>query len=238
MVSGGDTDIAVTEDTSTFQLGLDDLKRRGSALLVVGSVPTELYSRASKQMLGAPDEPRRRLLVLNDSTPLDTRLDTDIQRSKEWTRVVRYSTLERSAAASPSPSAAVPTAVETCERRVSGGLGQLGAELATDVTEFDSLAGGLSPAELRVAFDCLPSLLSRYERDHVFRFLHVMTSHVRARNGMVHVWSPGGREDEINRMLEPLFDAVVELDVEGAEVRQRWHLRRKEVSSGWFPLEP
>ncbi|ADE03060.1 DUF7504 family protein [Haloferax volcanii] len=236
MDSGGDTDIAVTEDASTFQLGLDDLKRRGSALLVVGSVPTELYSRASKQMLGAPDEPRRRLLVLNDSTPLADRLDDDIQRTKEWTRVVRYSTLERSAAASSSPDA-VPTAADTYERRVGGGLGQLGTELANDVTEFDSLSGGLSPAELRVAFDCLPSLLSRYQRDQVFRFLHVMTSHVRARNGMVHVWSPGDREDERTRLLEPLFDAVVELDVEGTEARQRWHLRRRDASSGWFPLE-
>ncbi|CQR50247.1 MULTISPECIES: DUF7504 family protein [Haloferax] len=237
MVSGGDTDTAVTEDTSTFQLGLDDLKRRGSALLVVGSVPTELYSRASKQMLGAPDEPRRRLLVLNGSTPLDDRLDSGVERSAEWTRVVRYATLERSAAASPSPAAAVPSADDTCERWIDGGLGRLGAELANDVTEFDTLAGGLSPAELRVAFDCLPSLLSRYDRDHVFRFLHVMTTHVRARDGMVHVWSPGDREDEVNRLLEPLFDAVVELDVEGSEARQRWCLRRKDVSSGWFPLE-
>ncbi|WP_049917724.1 DUF7504 family protein [Haloferax denitrificans] len=237
MVSGGDADTAVTDDTSTFQLGLDDLKRRGSALLVVGSVPTELYSRASKQMLGAPDEPRRRLLVLNDSTPLDDRLDVDIQRTTEWTRVVRYGSLERSAAASPSPSTAVPSAVDACERRVGGGLGQLGAALANDVTEFDTLAGGLSPAELRVAFDCLPSLLSRYDRDHVFRFLHVMTTHIRSRNGMVHVWSPGEREGEVNRLFEPLFDAVVELDVEGSEARQRWHLRQKDVSSGWFPLE-
>ncbi|WP_424008614.1 DUF7504 family protein [Haloferax denitrificans] len=237
MVSGGDADTAVTDDTSTFQLGLDDLKRRGSALLVVGSVPTELYSRASKQMLGAPDEPRRRLLVLNDSTPLDDRLDVDIQRTTEWMRVVRYGSLERSAAASPSPSTAVPSAVDACERRVGGGLGQLGAALANDVTEFDTLAGGLSPAELRVAFDCLPSLLSRYDRDHVFRFLHVMTTHIRSRNGMVHVWSPGERESEVNRLFEPLFDAVVELDVEGSEARQRWHLRQKDVSSGWFPLE-
>ncbi|GGC58709.1 DUF7504 family protein [Haloferax sulfurifontis] len=237
MVSGGDADTAVTDDTSTFQLGLDDLKRRGSALLVVGSVPTELYSRASKQMLGAPDEPRRRLLVLNDSTPLDDRLDVDIQRTTEWTRVVRYGSLERSAAASPSPSSAVPSAVDACERRVSGGLGKLGAALANDVTEFDTLAGGLSPAELRVAFDCLPSLLSRYDRDRVFRFLHVMTTHIRSRNGMVHVWSPGEREGEVNRLFEPLFDAVVELDVEGSEARQRWHLRQKDVSSGWFPLE-
>ncbi|AFK18990.1 hypothetical protein E6P09_09390 [Haloferax mediterranei ATCC 33500] len=236
MVSGGDTDTVVTEDTSTFHLGLDDLKRRGSALLVVGSVPTELYSRASKQMLGAPDEPRRRLLVLNDSTPLDARLSPSIQRSMEWTRAIRYTTLERGTAAVTSPVAGrVQTAYE---RHVSGGLGELGAEISEDVTEFDRLAGTLSPAELRVAFDCLPSLLSRYEREHVFRFLHIMTAHVRAQNGMVHVWSPGDRSDEINRVLEPLFDAVVELNVEGTEAQHRWHLRQKDVSSGWLPLKP
>ncbi|ELZ91306.1 hypothetical protein C440_13369 [Haloferax mucosum ATCC BAA-1512] len=235
MDSGGDSG-AVTENPSTFQLGLDDLKRRGSALLVVGSVPTELYARASKQMLGSPSEPRRRLLVVNGSTSLDDRLRPSIQRSMEWTRAIRYTTLERSATAAP-PSA-TNHAKPAYERRVNGGLGRLGAEIADDVSEFSGLAGVLSPAELRVAFDCLPSLLSQYDRNHVFRFLHTMTAHVRAQNGMVHVWSPGHRSDDVNRLLEPLFDAVVELDVEGTDAQQRWHLKQKDVSSGWFPLRP
>ncbi|KAB1194505.1 hypothetical protein GJR96_14070 [Haloferax sp. MBLA0076] len=233
MVSRGDMD-APAKEASAFQLGLDDLKRRGSALLVVGSVPTELYSRASKQMLGAPTEPRRRLVVLNESASLDARLDPAVRRSTEWTRVIRYSTLERSAAS----TAYTPDPVQQrYERRVSGGVGRLGSEIATDIQEFDSFANMLSPAELRVAFDCLPALLSKYDRETVFRFLHVTATHVRSRKGMLHVWSPGGRDDELNRMLTPLFDAVVELDVHGTDAMQRWHLLDIDVSSGWFPLD-
>ncbi|WP_411963186.1 hypothetical protein [Haloferax sp. YSMS24] len=234
MVSRGDTDTSAAEDTSTFQLRLDDLKRRGSSLLVVGSVPNELYSRASRQMLGAPTEPRRRLTVMNESASLDSRLHPSIRRSPEWTRVIRYQTLERSAAAASAGGTPIQSAYE---RRVNGGLGRLGSEISKDIENFDSLANGMSPAELRVAFDALPSLLANYERKEVFRFLHAMTAHVRAQKGMVHVWSPGERTDEVNRMLAPLFDAVVELDVDGQNARQRWHLRDIDVSSGWFPLE-
>jgi hypothetical protein len=224
------------EETSTLQRGLDDLKRRGSALLVVGSVPTELYSQASKQMLGAPTEPRRRLVVLNESASLDSRLDPTIRRSTEWTRVIRYTTLERGATASANVTTTTGPLQTAYERRVNGEMGQLGAEIADDINEFDSLANALSPAELRVAFDCLPALLSQYDREEVFRFLHVLTSHVRSRNGMLHVWSPGERDSDLNRMLTPLFDAVVELDVDGTEAKQRWHLLDLGVSSGWFPL--
>ncbi|WP_416839456.1 hypothetical protein [Haloferax sp. DFSO52] len=234
MVSRGDTDTSAAENTSTFQLGLDELKRRGSALLVVGSVPTELYTQASKQMLGAPTESRRRLAVVNDSASLETRLPPSARRSPEWTRVIRYATLERSVAAAASGGNPIRSAYE---RRVNGGMGRLGAEIADDINEYNRLANELAPAELRVAFDALPALLSNYDTEEVFRFLHVMTSHVRARNGMIHVWSPGDKHAEINRMLAPLFDAVVELDVDGKQAIQRWHLQEIDVSSGWFPLE-
>ncbi|MFC7204023.1 hypothetical protein ACFQJC_10890 [Haloferax namakaokahaiae] len=233
MAPGGETDVSVSDGASNFQAGLEALKRRGSALLVVGSVPTEMYSRASAQMLGAPDEPRRRLLVVNKTTAVEQRLESSIKRSAEWTRTIRYSAHARSSVAASSFSSPLPTATE---RHVDGGLGKLGAEISGDIEDFATLSQCLSPAELRVAFDCLPSLLSEYELNQVFRFLHVVTSHVRAHHGMIHVWSPGDRTSEVNRMLEPLFDAVVELSVEGSEPRQRWHLKDANVSSGWFPL--
>ncbi|WP_396612906.1 hypothetical protein ACH9L7_06470 [Haloferax sp. S1W] len=234
MVSGGNTDTTLADNTSEFQLGLEALKQRGSALLVVGSVPTELYARASKQMLGAPDESRRRLLVLNSTSAVEKRLHPSIERSTEWTRTVRYTALSRGAAAANSHEPSLIT--ESCERHVSGAMGQLGSEVSKDIDEFDTLAGGLDPAELRVAFDCLPTLLSEYDEEQVFRFLHVLTTHVRSRRGMIHVWSPGERDDVINRTLAPLFDAVVELKVDGTEASQRWHLNNVDVSSGWFLL--
>ncbi|UVE49452.1 hypothetical protein KU306_11020 [Haloferax larsenii] len=236
MASGGNTETTIADKKSEFQLGLEALKQRGSALLVVGSVPTELYARASKQMLGAPDESRRRLLVLNSTTSVENRLDPSIERSTECTRTIRYTALARgTAAATPHEPSLIS---DSCERRVTGEMGQLGAEITTDITEFDRLANGLDPAELRVAFDCLPTLLEEYDKEHVFRFLHVLTTHVRSRKGMIHVWSPGERDDVVNRTLEPLFDAVVELTVDGTEAKQRWHLNTVDVSSGWFVLEP
>lgn len=56
------------EQTPGFSSALAALKRRGSALLVVGAVPTEAYRRASTWLLGDPaaDRPRRRLVVVPD----------------------------------------------------------------------------------------------------------------------------------------------------------------------------
>lgn len=254
MDQGGGAD-DVPEDAPGLAAALDDLKQRGSALLVVGSVPADVYRQVSVQMLGDGDAaPRRRLLVTNATDgERDSRLEAVERRTPEWTRLVRFAALScRSAAASSGRVSAVsPAETETeadtdsdsdvdgdpIAHRVDGGVAQLGAEVTKVVEQFDAIAGGLTPAELRLAFDCLPVLLAEYDIETGFRFAHILANHVRAVDGMAHFWLPRERDDEAVRVLEPLFDATVELRLDGTQLRQRWHFRDRNLSSDWLVLE-
>jgi hypothetical protein len=53
---------------------------------------------------------------------------------------------------------------------------------------------------------------------------------------MAHFWLPRELDDEAVRVLEPLFDAVVELRLDGTELQQRWHFRDVDLTSEWLVL--
>lgn len=257
MVQGGETDAVDSDGATGFARALDELKGRGSTLLVVGSVPEETYVRMSAKMLGNGDAAQRRRLVVTPGTDVsrrDVRLENVSRRTPEWTRIVRYETRARSSATlvgsggSTVPSPDSPTNVDGDRRTaadardplanvVDGEIPELGSEIAKTIAQFDGIASGLAPAELRVAFDCLPSLLSEYDRETVFRFLHVLGNDVRSVGGMGHFWLPRDRGAETVRLFEPLFDATVELRLDGRELRQRWHFRDAEISSEWLSVE-
>ncbi|MDS0293023.1 DUF7504 family protein [Halogeometricum luteum] len=251
-------------DAPGLAAALDGLKQRGSALLVVGSVPADVYRKVSVRMLGDGDAaPRRRLLVTNATDDgRDSRLETVERRTPEWTRIVQFAAPSRgSAAASNGPGSTVspmepgaPNSDSNSEPEsnadsdadaagdpiahcVDGGVTELGAEVTKTVEQFDAIAGGLAPAELRVAFDCLPTLVAEYDLETGFRFAHVLANHVRAVDGMAHFWLPRERDDEAVRVLEPLFDATVELRLDGTQLCQRWHFRDRNLSSDWLVLE-
>ncbi|ELZ26182.1 hypothetical protein C474_20816 [Halogeometricum pallidum JCM 14848] len=248
-------------DAPGLAAALDGLKQRGSALLIVGSVPADVYRQVSVRMLGDGDAaPRRRLLVTNATDDeRDSRLDGVERRTPEWTRIVRFAAPSRGSAAASSgqTSTVSPAEPETATNSnresesdadtdaggdpvahcVDGDVTELGAEVTKTVEQFDAIAGGLTPAELRVAFDCLPVILAEYDLETGFRFAHILANHVRAVDGMAHFWLPRERDDEAVRVLEPLFDATVELCLDGTQLRQRWHFRDRNLSSDWLTLE-
>jgi hypothetical protein len=244
MDTGGGAD--ARSDAPELASALDGLKRRGSALLVVGSVPADVYRRASARMLGDGD--RRRLVVTGVSDCQDSRLEAVPRRTPEWTRIVEFEAPARSTAAavctddsttSPagpeSPAESAP-ARDPLANRVDGDVVELGREVAKTIAQFDSIAGGLSPAELRLAFDCLSVILAECDLETAFRFSHVLANHVRSVDGMAHFWLPRELDDEAVRVLEPLFDAVVELRLDGTELQQRWHFRDVDLTSEWLVL--
>lgn len=250
MASGGGKDYAGGEDAISFAHALDTLKQQGSALLVVGSVPDETYAEASARMLGDPtaDPPRRRMVVVPefDRRRAVTKLNDAGDLSPEWTRIVVHDSTARSGAAGAevaadaqmhvanvdSPALRVARATEVVE----GDIASLGATISTVIEEFERAANGLEPAELRLAFDCLPSLLTEYGEETVFKFLHPLAYHVRQVGGMSHFWLPRERTSEITRTLEPLFDAVIELRIDADGVKQRWHFRDLDIVSDWLPV--
>ena len=245
----GDETRPVDEETESFVDALAALKRRGSALLVVGAVPEDAYRTASCVMLGDADAtpPRRRLLVTPHpgGPAIDDRLRKTGPVSPETAHVVTCAdgargTVADAATTDPFASPATwqtpitdPDVTGTSDE---GPFGELGSAISRSIESFVDASGGLDPAELRVAFDCLPSLVGRFDEETLFRFLHLLTSHVRLVSGMISVWLPQPRTDRLVRLLEPLFDAVVELRVNGV-LTQRWEFRDSDVSTDWFEFD-
>ena len=269
MHTGGGSDDAAVGATVGVATALEDLKARGSALLVVGSVPEDVYARVSGCMLGDSSEDRRRLIVERGRSP-DVRF-SDVDRwTPEWTRILRCDVDARGSTAAGDPGASATgvgaqtpdagpetpsgsdprTADRESRREVSetpgypgtttpapDSIAKLGVEISTAIDQLNSIAGGLEAAELRVAFDCATSLLAEYDESAVFRFLHVLANDIRRVEGMGHVRLTKPYGAEIVALLEPLFDAVVELRLDGTVPQQRWHFRDSDVTSEWLAVE-
>jgi hypothetical protein len=251
MTRGDGVDDEAVGTTVGVATALEELKSDGSALLVAGAVPGSIYAQLSAGMLGEGAD-RRRLLVEQGRSP-DARLAAVDRWTPEWTRVFRCqiaparssagvaATQSGSDADGSGPgSAAVPSngggydrAVET----VDGSIADLGVAVCDAIGWFDDVAGGLDPAELRVAFDCVSPLLSAYSPETVFRFFHLFTHQIRAANGMGHVRLSRPVDSAAVRRLAPLFDAIVELDLDGSEPIHRWHFRDAAVTSEWLPID-
>lgn len=248
MTSRGGVDDGTVGTTVGVATALDELKSRGATLLIVGSVPDSVYARLSADMLG--EGPDRRRLVVERSQGLESRLDAVSRWTPEWTRVFRCQVASRRSAATSAQSAASdPSSLgppddspsdgegyEAVAATVDGSIADLGVAVGSTIGWFDAVAGGLDPAELRVAFDCVVPLLSASSRSTVFRFLHLLTHQVRSVDGMCHVRLSRPLDAETTRLLAPLFDVTVELRIDGTTASHRWHFRDADVSSEWLPI--
>lgn len=229
-----DRDRSEYEEMTTLVQELDELKQHGSNLLVVGSRLPAAHSMACQQFLGeANAEPRRRLFALADPcTSLEERTQgVDGELDSDSLRVVRYATPNRSAAATQSATESSPLDEPTVEH---DDLGEFGRHVSRAIAEFEAESGGLCPAELRVCFDSLTPLLSEYESEPIFRFLHLLTRRVRSVDGMAHYHLNTDRHTRTVALLEPLFDAIIELCLEDGALHQRWYLRDKGLTTGWL----
>ena len=247
MTPEGGVDDGTVGTTVGVTTALDELRSRGATLLVVGSVPESVYARLSATMLG--EHPDRRRLIVERPEPLEARLDAVSRWMPEWTRVFRCRIASRRSTAAgvqgdgpgrSSPglddSAGDGGGYESVATTVDGSIADLGVAVGSTIGWFDAVAGGLDPAELRVAFDCVVPLLSRYSQPTVFRFLHLLTHQVRSVDGMCHVRLSRPLDAEATRLLAPLFDVTVELRLDGTAASQRWHFRDADVSSEWLPI--
>lgn len=221
------------EETTALVQELDALKQRGSNLLVVGSRMPAAHEAACRQFLGeATTEARKRLFVLSDPcTPVTERLPGD---DSDRSTVLRHDATCRSAAAAAPATPEAATSMP--DGRVKGDLGSLGVAISEAIAEFEAASGGLSPAELRLCFDSLTPLVSEYDPETTFRFLHLLTHRVRSIDGMAHYHLTAERSNRTVALLEPLFDAVIELRLRDGELYQRWYLRDSGLTTGWLQL--
>lgn len=229
-MDGSDPDFS-----AAFARALSDLRQQGSALLVVGHVPCDIHGKACSRMLGDPESgPRRRLFVATDRDPadFDDRIPDAAGIGADTTRILAPAVDGRSAAPHDPPAeTAIPVT-----RLDDASLSALGRAITGAIMEFDDLADGLAPAELRLCFDSLSPLVDAYDRETVFRFLHPLTHLVRRKHGIAHFHLPVERDAELVRLLEPLFDAIVELRVPNGNPQQRWHLPGRDLASNWLDV--
>ena len=217
---------------------LDALKRRGSNLLVVGSDLPSSHAAVCRDFLGDDaSRTRRRLFVVTDSsTPVADRLpELAGAPGADRVRTIRYDVEDRSASAATGNGSISPRISET--RVTAGELDSLGCAVSEAIAAFDEHGDGLDPAELRVCFDSLTPLITAKdrERERTFRFLHLLTARIRSVRGMGHFHLPGSRTSEHVRLLEPLFDATVELVLRDGSLHQRWHLHDADLTTEWLP---
>jgi len=215
-------------DSATFAQALAELKREGSNLLLVGEATADAHAAASRRLLGDPGESRRRLFVFTRGADVCAGLPEDTDPSS--VRVISQRTTDGSAKPTDWPDGLDEIVVE------ADMLSPLAMEVIEAIEEFDEETDGLEPAQLRLCFDSITSLYRQHQSENVFRLLHLVTSRVRQVKGMGHFHLRLDKDSEYVRLLEPMFDAVIEMRVEGDAAQQRWHLRDQEVTSDWVDL--
>ncbi|MFC7045662.1 hypothetical protein ACFQH6_09820 [Halobacteriaceae archaeon GCM10025711] len=197
---------------AAFAEALDDLKRRGSMLLLVGPGHHDAPSAACQRLLGAAvSEPRRRLYVMSGGTPATHASPMDVGGDhRQSNRTIVHETTTRSAT---TASAGTPAGLPA--RTVTDGLSELHAAVEDEIAAFERDYGDMDPAELRVCLDSVDALLATYDEEDVFEFLHAVAGTMRATGGMCHVHLPTDPDSRVAHLLEPLFDAVIEVRDEG-----------------------
>lgn len=96
-------------------------------------------------------------------------------------------------------------------------------DLPSIAREIDEHLQRLAAANDRVVlhFDSLAQHLETLEPSQLFRLLHVLTSRVRALDGVSYFYLPESASGSTSRTIEPLFDAVLEPGVERATFAAR-----------------
>lgn len=211
-------------DSTTFAQRLEELRREGANLLLVGETSPEAHAAASRRLLEGADEDHRHLFVFTEGADIATALPDDADPTR--TRVVSQF------AGGPRPtgwSADVPeTVVQDSDPSALAG---------TVVEELNELQDDeMEASDMRLCLDSVTSLVRNNDSEDVFRTLHLITTRLRQVNGLGHYHLRIDRDEDYVRLLEPVFDAVVELRVTDGRAEQRWHLRDSEITSDWLAL--
>ena len=215
-------------DSTAFAQTLSSLKQEGSNILLVGQTSGTAHHAACERLLGDGEEPRRRVYVYtagNESCGFTATAPT----VEDSACIVTQSTDDGTSVHDGVP--------ESIERTVVGNqlLASLGAEIIDAVAAYDD-EFDLEPAELRLCFDSVTPLLRNHKSENVFRLLHMVTSRVREVDGMGHFHLPLARDSDYVHLLEPLFDAIVEVRDGEEGLEQRWNLRDRGTDTGWISL--
>ncbi|WP_254763902.1 DUF7504 family protein [Natrinema marinum] len=214
---------SLVPDGAVFARTLGTLKRDGSNILLVGSVPTDVHETACQQMLGSTERHSRYRLFVTDSDDRAACSATG-DAASERVRTIEYSATETEPAENLAAAGSQPSPAA------------LGIRIVETIDQFAETAGGFEPSELRVCVDSLVPLLEDYDAETVFRLLHIATARVGKARGMGHYHVPLEPDHEAVSLLEPMFDAVVTVRSRNGTAEQQWYLREADTESDWLEL--
>jgi hypothetical protein len=219
------------ETSSNFRAWLQQLKRRGSNLLVTGNVPDWISAAAARALFGYGRK-RYRILALIDRTidSPESRFPEHASVADTTTWVIDQRNRERSI------PAAATSAVSYLDPPEKDNAHQLGEEIQTAISFYEEHENGLDSAQLRVGIDSLFPLIQR-DRRATERTLRTLTATVRGVSGMAHYHLRVPDEETIVDDLTPLFDARIELRRKpGMNPEQRWHVPELDKTTVWIEL--
>lgn len=169
--------------------------------------PTDSHDPACERLLGHTDEaPRHRVVVRTES---DARIGCRASHGDD-------------------PS------VVTCDPE--GHVDQIGQRVIDRIGTVERQYDGVDPAELRVCFEALTPLVALAPQRSVVSMLESVTDRVQRASGMGHYHLAADRDDRVVKELEPLFDAVIEVETKDGTPVHQWQLVDADVGSGWLPL--
>lgn len=221
------------EGAVEFDEVLGRLKREGCNLLLTGEVPAEVSDAATRRLLGAPFERRRRVLAFADAAAdrVTSRLPGGCRPSDDDVTVIERRGTTRSAAAEPAGDRGFPVV------GVGADLSAFESAILDAVEAYDRRDGGLEPAELRLSLDSVGLLVDDHGADAVAGFLESVTATVAGVRGMAHYHLPVPDGADTVGALTPLFDARIELrQRDGFAPEQRWHLPSHGLTTDWVGL--
>ncbi|MFB6127169.1 MAG: hypothetical protein ABEJ79_07755 [Halolamina sp.] len=195
----------------------DVLDRPGSVLLLSPSLSGDEDAACADLMRPTSPADQNVLWVSYTKSP-----DTQLDRFRE--------------AATRQPSNVGIVSVEDSTRSVSasntdGGIG--GGPVDTVSSPNDLTGVGISITEFLqrwtdndhrtvVCFDSLTAMLQYTDIETAYEFLHVIVSRIYATDAVAHFhMDPGAHDDQTVAQVCSLMDAVIELDDDGASVRNR-----------------
>ncbi len=201
-----------------------ELKQRGPQVLVTGDVPEAVSRRATRRMLGHPDEDRYRILSLTDSdVSTDQWFPGQYSRDDEDVSFIGASDLRGSVAVGdgnqgePAEDALVRTVSE-------------------EITSWCPDGGSPPAAVLRVGVYSLETVLETHGVEAVRKLAYQLTGEVRRARGMGHYHLPREPGSEAVSDLQFVFDARLELRTSTGGPEQRWHLPGR-GTTGWVELD-
>lgn len=234
------------DDLTDFLGLLNELKSSGCNLLVVGDAPRDLFTRASRQMLGADDEHRYRVLAVTDASQqsIADRLPDPSESPRpitETTHVLNHAGALRSITAASSANTPTKLAGVSETRIADPELDGFQSALVDAISDFAARRDCPTFTDVRVCVDSLEPLLDFYDDDIVVKRLRVVGNHVRNHDAMAHYVLPKPYESEAVQTLIDDVDAVVELRLaessdDDRTGEQRWRVPSQNMTMCWTPL--